>query len=117
VFSWKNPAECELFRPNNTNLWYDGEKRMREVAAMAKTEGQKFKSLLVAKYLMENCDEDSPVVTNCLRGQVFHPTMLDEPVFCLLDGQSFDVFRVCDFYPFHSKQPPFLSTRKSSVIS
>ena len=37
---------------------------MREAAAMAKTEGQKFKSLLVAKYLMENCDEDSPVWMN-----------------------------------------------------
>ena len=31
---------------------------------MAKTEGQKFKSLLVAKYLMENSDEDSPVWMN-----------------------------------------------------
>ena len=31
---------------------------------MAKTEGQKFKSLLVAKCLMENCDEDSPVWMN-----------------------------------------------------
>ena len=31
---------------------------------MAMTEGQKFKSLLVAKYLMENCDEDSPVWMN-----------------------------------------------------
>lgn len=31
---------------------------------MAKTEGQKFKSLLVAKYLMENGDTDSPVWMN-----------------------------------------------------
>ena len=31
---------------------------------MPKTEGQKFKSLMVAKYLMENCDEDSPVWMN-----------------------------------------------------
>ena len=28
---------------------------------MAKTDGTKYKSLLVARYLMENCDENNPV--------------------------------------------------------